>query len=75
MPLPLFIIFISFPTAALIWASVHGLHVGRAPIFWFAVTIDRQSRPRLYWGVMELTIIAAAASTLVASWMIAAAFG
>lgn len=73
MPLPLFLVFISLPAAGLIWASVHGLRVGKAPVILFAVSLDRRTHPRLYWALMALTIAAAVAATLVAGWLVTAA--
>lgn len=70
----LFVAFVALPAMLLVLAFIHGLRIGRAPVFWFAVTFDRRSRPLLYWGYMALLAAAAACATYLSAVLIEASF-
>ena len=52
--------FVLAPGLILLWAIVRSLRIGKFPVFWWMVTVDRESHPRIYVGLMALMIIATA---------------
>jgi len=66
------VLFVAAPALCLTWACAHSLRTGRFPIFWFAVTFGRAGRPRLYWTLWILMVIATALVSYIAAVVIAA---
>jgi hypothetical protein len=62
------------PGLILLWASIHSLRIGKFPVFWWIVTIDRGTRPRVFIGLMALMIAATALALYVGVLMVMAMF-
>jgi hypothetical protein len=52
--------FVFAPALILLWAIIRSLRLGKFPVFWWIITVNRESHPRVYVGLMALMIIATA---------------